>query len=149
MVLLVTSFQLLVATTTADELRRGLESLGLPEAVSLARATAHRSVSLFEQEWRCIREAQMARGVFARARARARARRGWLRWRDDAHDAVALIVPAIVLATRRAWSLHEAATVRGIGAPRRAGPQRPRLQPLAHAVLGTVLGVLCLLILVR
>jgi energy-coupling factor transporter transmembrane protein EcfT len=121
--LLVTAFTILVATTTPDELREGLERLGLPARLAFALASAYRSLAHLEREWRTIEEAQRARGI-----APLHAVGDTRPWRQRLIALVALVVPAVVLATQRAWALTEAATVRGLESPRRA---RPTPAPLA------------------
>jgi energy-coupling factor transporter transmembrane protein EcfT len=121
--LLVTAFTLLVATTTPDELRAALERLGLPVRLAFALASAYRSLAQLEREWRTIEEAQRARGITPFARDDQP-----LPWRRRLAAVVALVVPAVVLATQRAWALTEAATMRGLESPRRL---RPEPAPLA------------------
>ena len=126
--LLVTSFTVLVTTTTPDELRLALERLGLPARWSFALASAYRSLTHLEREWRAIIEAQAARGIMPIAGDRQAP------WRQRLGDAVALIVPAIVLATQRAWALTESASMRGL-----ESPTRPRLEPAPFAPLDRLL----------
>jgi energy-coupling factor transporter transmembrane protein EcfT len=119
--LLVSAFTVLVSTTTADELRAALERLGLPARLAFALASAYRAVAELEHDWRGIVEAQRARGLPVGPSAGD--------WRQRLRAAVALVVPAIVLATQRAWLLTEAAAVRGLDSPRR----HPHgLRPLAR-----------------
>ncbi len=141
-VLLVTAFTVLVATTTPDELRAGLERLGLPARLAFALASAYRSLAQVERDWQTIIEAQRARGLLAPAA-------GAGNWRSWLSDAVALVVPAIVLATQRAWTLTESAAVRGLESPsRRPHGARP-LTRLDRAVLAGAAGVLLTLLLWR
>lgn len=117
--MLVSAFQLVMATTTPDELHRAFERLGLPESVALSLGVAQRTLSDLEIEWRRILEAQRARGLdFGSGRKPHR----WCRWWAQS---LALAVPAIVLATKRAWSVHEAAAVRGFGTPQRRVGRAP------------------------
>lgn len=122
LVLLVTAFTLLVATTTPDELRLALERLGLPTRLAFALGSAYRSLAQLEREWRTIEEAQRARGIAPLAGG-AR-----LPWRRRLTGLLALVVPAVVLATQRAWALTEAATMRGLESPHQP---RPAPAPLA------------------
>lgn len=131
LVLLASAFTVLVATTTPDELRIALERLGLPARLAFALATAYRSLADAEREWQAIIEAQQARGIALLA-GDARTP-----WRRRLADAVALVVPAIVLATQRAWSLTEAAVMRGLEAPHRARPEPARLRALDRGLLAT------------
>lgn len=121
--LLVTAFQVVLATTRAEELREALERLGMPERVAFSLSVAQRSLGEFEREWRRILEAQQARGIeFAVAGdTRVERLRRW--WRQS----LGLVVPAIVLGTQRAWALHEAAAVRGLG----SDPAQREPAPLA------------------
>jgi energy-coupling factor transporter transmembrane protein EcfT len=132
--LLATAFTLVFATTSADEIRLTLERLGFSRRLAFALATAHTSVRLLQSEWLGIVEAQRARGLFPERDRR--------RWRERLAEMVALVVPAVVLATQRAWSAHEAAALRGIEAPlpRRRGARR--LAALDHALLGAAAGLL-------
>jgi len=104
---------LFVGTTTPEELRLALESLRVPYRYAFSVSLAFQSVGLLEEEWQAIREAQRARGALPSGPlklAYALAQVG---------DLVAITVPAIVLATRRAWAMTEAAYARGFDAPHR------------------------------
>lgn len=128
--LLATAFSLFFATTTPDELRAALEWAGLSARLSFTFTTAYRSLSLLEDEWRGIREAQQARGI-----GEGGASGPWRRWRQRLRGATALIVPAIVLATQRAWGLAEAASVRGLESPLRRPYRTLRLAGLDYLLL--------------
>jgi len=109
--LLVGVFAFFVSTTTPGELRLALEQLHVPYRYAFSLSLAFQSIGLLRQEWDAIREAQIARGAWfpgATAKALFRLR-----------DFVALTVPAIVLTTRRAWGMTEAAHARGFDAPHR------------------------------
>jgi energy-coupling factor transporter transmembrane protein EcfT len=128
LILLAGAFVLLVATTTADELQVALESLGVPHRLAFVFVTAFSSIEMMGEEWRGILEAQRARGLSFDGATRFGPRRvAYL---------VPLVVPAIVLATRRAWSLNEAAAMRGFGAPKRRPHRRPSLGALDYGLLG-------------
>ena len=111
-ILLVGVFAFFVSTTAPNELRLALERLHVPYRYAFSLSLAFQSVGLLQQEWRAIREAQVARGIrFA----------GDLRHvLPQLRDFVALTVPAIVLTTRRAWGMTEAAYARGFDAPHRS-----------------------------
>lgn len=112
------AFSLLVATTTADEVRVALERLRVPRRFAFTFATAFRAIAHFEDEWRAIVEAQQARGLVWDASDPPEGRTPLVqRWRRRLGRAVALVVPAIVLAAQRAWATHEASAARGLGAP--------------------------------
>jgi energy-coupling factor transporter transmembrane protein EcfT len=111
-ILLVGVFAFFVSTTAPNELRLALERLHVPYRYAFSLSLAFQSVGLLQQEWRAIREAQVARGIrFAGDLQHAL---------PQLRDFVALTVPAIVLTTRRAWGMTEAAYARGFDAPHRS-----------------------------
>lgn len=110
-ILLSSVFAFLVSTTTPTELRLALERLHVPYRYAFSLSLAFQSVGLLQQEWRAIREAQIARGAWPREVAGLRHMR--------LRDFIGLTVPAIVLTTRRAWAMTEAAYARGFDAPQR------------------------------
>jgi energy-coupling factor transporter transmembrane protein EcfT len=112
-ILLASVFTLFVATTTPAEFRLALEALGVPYRYAFSLSLAFQSLPLLRAEWRAIQEAQVARGMTS---LEAHTLRRYIR---QVRHLVALTVPAIVLATRRAWSITEAAYARGFGAPHR------------------------------
>jgi energy-coupling factor transporter transmembrane protein EcfT len=112
LILLTGVFTLFVGTTTPDEFRLALEALGLPYRYAFSLSMAFQSLDLLGQEWWAVQEAQRSRGALQMSQGlRAIVTR--------LGDWVALTVPAIVLATRRAWAMTEAACARGFDAPRR------------------------------
>lgn len=135
--LLVTAFTLLCATTTPEEVRDVLERCGLSRRLAFAFATAYRSLDLVETEWRGILEAQRARGIVGDWRAT----RSWGTWRQRLGDAVALVVPAVVLMAQRAWSVTEAAAARGFDAPVARPCVDRRLASLDRLLLAGAAGV--------
>ena len=133
LLLLAGTFSLLVATTTPSELSAALESLRLPYRYAFSLGLAFQSLGLVEEEWRAIQEAQRSRGIIfnlsgkasgSRLRKLAAAISGWRDLLSQARRLTALTVPAIVLTTRRAWSITEAAYARGFDSPRRQPYQR-------------------------
>jgi energy-coupling factor transporter transmembrane protein EcfT len=113
-------FTLLFATTTPAEFTLALENLGLPYRYAFSLGLAFQSLTLLEEEWNSILEAQRARGAL----------RPFSGWRDglrQVSDLVALTVPAVVLTTKRAWSITEAAYARGFDSPRRTSYRRLEL----------------------
>ena len=106
-------FTLFVCTTTADELRLALEKLRIPFRFAFSLSMAFQSVELLQREWYAIREAQMARGIWSYQKGNIR------HILSQFKDLIALTVPAIVLTTRRAWAITEAACARGFDAPHR------------------------------
>jgi len=110
--LLASTFTMFFATTTPAELRLALEWLRVPYRYAFSLSLALQSLGLLDQEWRSIREAQQARGAWQLPT-------GWRKLRQNVQDLISLSVPAIVLATKRAWSMTEAAYARGFNAPHR------------------------------
>jgi energy-coupling factor transport system permease protein len=110
--LLAGAFALFFATTTPGELRLALEWLRVPYRYAFSLSLAFQSVGLLDDEWRSIREAQRARGAWVRPT-------GWRDLLERIRDLVALAVPAVVLTTKRAWAMTEAAYARGFDSPHR------------------------------
>jgi energy-coupling factor transport system permease protein len=106
------TFALLVATTLPEELRLALEWLRVPYRYAFSVGLAFQTVNLLDNEWRAIREAQRARGAWAPLSR-------WRNVKTQVRDLVALAVPAIVMTTKRAWAMTEAAYARGFGSPQR------------------------------
>ena len=112
LILLAGAFALFFSTTTPGELRLALEWMRVPYRYAFSISVAFQSIGLLDDEWRAIREAQQARGAWSSIS----------RWRDlfkRVGDMVALAVPAIVLTTKRAWGITEAAYARGFDSPHR------------------------------
>ncbi|MCU0486150.1 MAG: energy-coupling factor transporter transmembrane protein EcfT [Anaerolineales bacterium] len=122
LVLLAGVFALLFSTTTITEFRLALERMRLPYRYAFSLSLAFESLSLLDDEWRAIREAQKVRGVLLELR-------GFRSLIRQARDLVALTVPAVVLTTRRAWAITEAAYARGFDSPRRVSYHVLILQP--------------------
>jgi energy-coupling factor transport system permease protein len=118
LLLLTGTFTIFFATTTIGELRLTLEWLRIPYQYAFGLSLAFQSITLLEHEWRTIREAQQVRGVRV-----LQAGSGWRAFfanlLPNLREMVALIIPAIVLTTQRAWSITEAAYARGFDAPHR------------------------------
>jgi energy-coupling factor transport system permease protein len=112
LVLLAGSFALFFSTTTPGELCLALEWMRLPYRYAFSVSLAFQSVGLLDEEWRTIHEAQRARGAWYPAG-------GWRKLIARLGDLVALAVPAIVLTTKRAWAMTEAAYARGFDSPHR------------------------------
>jgi energy-coupling factor transporter transmembrane protein EcfT len=113
LILLAGAFALFFSTTTPSELRLALEWMRVPHRYAFSLALAFQSIGLLDDEWRAIREAQRARGAWSAPKSN---------WRDLLErlgDLVALAVPAIVLTTKRAWAMTEAAYARGFDSPHR------------------------------
>jgi energy-coupling factor transport system permease protein len=130
-------FALVVSTTTPDEFRLALERLGVPYRYAFSVSLAFQSINLLSQEWRTIFEAQRSRGALTTARPRRRVPRP--------QDWVALTVPAIVLATRRAWAITEAACARGFDAPHRRPYRQLAMRWLDWALIAGIAATITLL----
>jgi energy-coupling factor transporter transmembrane protein EcfT len=112
LILLAGSFALFFATTTPVELCLALEWMRVPYRYAFSVSLAFQSLDLLEEEWRSIHEAQVVRGAWAGDGR-------WQRLLVRVLNSVALVVPAIVLTTKRAWAITEAAHARGFDSPRR------------------------------
>ena len=116
-------FILLFATTTPRELSQGLEQLGLPYRYAFSLGLAFQSLSLVDEEWRAIQEAQQSRGAL-------RPLSSWKQALRYVSDLIALTVPAVVLTTKRAWTVTESAYARGFDSPKRKPYRRLRFSTL-------------------
>ncbi len=134
--LLAGAFALFFATTTPGELRLALAWLRVPYRYAFSLSLAFQSLDLLDQEWRAIREAQRVRGIW-------RQMRGWRALVAQTRDLVALAVPAVVMTTRRAWAITEAAYARGFDSPQRRPYRALRMCGKDWAILigATVAGV--------
>lgn len=129
LVLLAGSFSLLFSTTSFGEFRLAIECMGVPYHLAFSLGLAFQSLNLLEEEWQATREAQQSRGIFPTG--------GGLRQTlGRIGDWVALTVPAVVLATRRAWAMTEAAYARGFDSPLRQPYRQISLRLLDWLVIG-------------
>ena len=142
LILLAGAFALFFATTTPGELRLALEWMRVPYRYAFSLTVAFQSVGLLDDEWRGIREAQQARGAWAPPS-------GWRNLVGKVGDMVALAVPAIVMTTKRAWGMTEAAYARGFDSPRRRPYRRLRMGWLDGLLLAGTLAVAAGLLLWR
>lgn len=110
--LLAGSFTLFFATTTPAELRLALEWMRVPYRYAFSLSLAFQSLSLLDGEWRAIIEAQRSRGTWSPPKG---LRQLWQRL----EDLISLSVPAVVMTTKRAWAMTEAAYARGFDSPLR------------------------------
>jgi len=133
--LLVGVFSLVVATTTPRELALAMEGLHLPYRYAFSLSLAFQSLGLLEEEWRAIQEAQRSRGILPPAKNLPQLLR-------QAGSLVALTVPAIVLTTKRAWSITEAAYGRGFDSPHRRPYRRLALQGRDWLYLAATLAIM-------
>ncbi len=113
LILLAGVFALFFSTTTTRELGLALEKLRVPYRYAFSLSLAFQSLGLLEDEWRVILEAQSARGAVPEMSS-------WRRFISQAGDLISLTVPAIVLTTKRAWAITEAAYARGFDSPNRS-----------------------------
>jgi len=127
---------LITGTTTPVELRLALERLCVPYRYAFSLSLAFQSVSLLEEEWRAIREAQQARGAWSPEGLTLRHLGSRL------SGMVALIAPAVVLSTRRAWAMTEAASARGLDAPGRRPYHRLAMRAMDWLLLGAIAAIL-------
>ena len=111
-VIVLALFTLFFTTTTTRELGLALEYLRIPYRYAFSLSLAFQSLGIMDDEWRAIREAQISRGAL-------REYSSFRRLLAQVSDLVALTVPAIVLTTKRAWSITEAAYARGFDSPKR------------------------------
>jgi biotin transport system permease protein len=142
LILLASAFALFFATTTPAELRLALEWLRVPNRYAFSLNLAFQSVGLLDDEWRAIREAQRARGAWTQPT-------GWRDLTARVRDLVALAVPAVVLTTKRAWAMTEAAYARGFDSPRRRPYRRLAMGRLDWLLLAGTLAVAAILVLWR
>ena len=142
LILLAGAFALFFSTTTPGELRLALEWLRVPYCYAFSLSLAFQTVGLLDDEWRAIREAQRARGAWAPLS-------GWRHLPDRVRDMVALAVPAIVLTTKRAWAMTEAAYARGFDSPLRRPYRKLDMGWLDGALLAGAAAVIIALVLWR
>ncbi len=142
-ILLTGVFTLFVGTTTPSEMRLAMEWLRVPYRYAFSLSLAFQSVNLLDDEWRAVREAQRSRGAWAPR---------WSGWRglvDQVRDLVALTVPVVVLTTKRAWAMTEAAYARGFDSPRRRPYRRLSMGGLDWALLAGAVATAAALLLWR
>jgi energy-coupling factor transport system permease protein len=112
LIILTGVFALFFSTTTTRELGLALEKLRVPYRYAFSLSLAFQSLGLLDDEWRAIREAQASRGAI-------KVQSKYRRWMALVRDLMSLTVPAIVLTTKRAWAITEAAYARGFDSPNR------------------------------
>ncbi|MGC9346703.1 MAG: energy-coupling factor transporter transmembrane component T family protein [Anaerolineae bacterium] len=140
-VLLASVFTLFVGTTTPGEFRLALETLGVHYRYAFSLSLAFQTLPLLRSEWGAIQEAQVSRGLTP---LQPKSIRSYLR---RVSHLVALTVPAIVLTTRRAWSITEAAYARGFGSPHRRLYRQLRMRGRDWLLIGAALVVMTALLL--
>lgn len=137
LVLLTGSFTLFFAATTPEELRLALEWFRVPYRYAFSVSLAFQSLGLLDEEWRAIHDAQRARGLWIPPK-----RLAWRAVLDRVRDLIALAAPAIVMATRRAWAVTEAAYARGFDSPHRHPYHRLAMKRLDWLLLAGILAVM-------
>lgn len=142
LILLAGAFALFFSTTTPRELCLALEWFRLPYRYAFTVSLAFQSVDLLNAEWRTIREAQRARGAWEPPR-------GLRELLETLRDWVALSVPAIVMTTKRAWTMTEAAYARGFDSPHRRPFHRLHMRPLDWSLLALTLAASVALVIWR
>ncbi|MEJ2757636.1 MAG: energy-coupling factor transporter transmembrane component T [Anaerolineales bacterium] len=115
--LLASTFSLFFATTTPAEFRLALESLGFPYRYAFSLSLAFQNLTEFDRETNLIREAQRSRGAWTPPD-------GWKKIIKFTQDLISLTVPAVVMTTKRAWTMTEAAYARGFNSPKRKPYQK-------------------------
>jgi energy-coupling factor transport system permease protein len=143
LILLAGAFALFFSTTTPGELRLALEWLRVPYRYAFSISLAFQSVGLLDDEWRTILEAQRARGAWTPPQS------NWKEFVKRIGDLVALAVPAIVLTTKRAWAMNEAAYARGFDSPHRRPYHQLAMSRLDWVLLAGALVVMVALLLWR
>ncbi len=135
LILLTGVFALFFSTTTIGELRLTLEWMRIPYRYAFSISLAFQSIGLLDDEWRNIRDAQRARGACSLQ---------WSGWRNlvaQVQDLISLTVPAIVLATKRAWATTEAAYARGFETPHRHPYRQLAMKPTDWMLLLAIAAV--------
>ena len=138
LILLTGVFALFFSTTTTRELGLALEKLRVPYRYAFSLSLAFQSLGLLDDEWRAIREAQSSRGAAPELSS-------FRRLLAQVANLVSLTVPAIVLTTKRAWAITEAAYARGFDSPHRTSYYKLSFSRLdAALVVGTVVTIILL-----
>lgn len=112
LILLTGVFALFFSTTNTRELGLALEKLYVPYRYAFSLSLAFQSLGLLDDEWRAIREAQSSRGALPDSSS-------FWKLITNVGDLILLIVPTIVLTTKRAWAITEASYARGFDSPHR------------------------------
>lgn len=132
LVLLSGVFALFFSTTSTNELSLALESLKIPYRYAFSINLAFQSIGLLQEEWQAIKEAQQSRGILMKFD-------GIRQLAKQVGDLIALTVPAIVLTTRRAWAITEAAYSRGFDSPQRISFNQLDMKLIDWLFIGLVL----------
>lgn len=132
LILLSGVFALFFSTTSTNELSMALESLKIPYRYAFSINLAFQSIGLLQEEWQAIKEAQQSRGILVKFD-------GIKQLAKQVGDLIALTVPAIVLTTRRAWAITEAAYSRGFDSPQRVSFYTLKMKWIDWVFIGLVL----------
>lgn len=132
LVLLSGVFALFFSTTSTNELSLALESLKIPYRYAFSINLAFQSIGLLQEEWQAIKEAQQSRGILMKFD-------GIRQLAKQVGDLIALTVPAIMLTTRRAWAITEAAYSRGFDSPQRISFNQLDMKWIDWLFIGLVL----------
>ncbi|MBW6473726.1 MAG: energy-coupling factor transporter transmembrane protein EcfT [Anaerolineaceae bacterium] len=135
LILLSGVFALFFSTTSTNELSMALESLRIPYRFAFSINLAFQSIGLLQEEWQAIREAQQSRGILVKFD-------GIRQLIKQVNDLIALTVPAIVLATRRAWAITEAAYSRGFDSPQRVSYYQLQMNWIDWLFIGLILAIM-------
>jgi len=142
LILLSGVFALFFSTTSTNELSLALEGLKIPYRYAFSISLAFQSIGLLQEEWQAIREAQQSRGILVKFD-------GIKQLVKQVGDLIALTVPAIVLTTRRAWAITEAAYSRGFDSPNRLSYNQLKMNWWDWLFIAIVIAVMAAFILWR
>jgi energy-coupling factor transport system permease protein len=138
LILLTGVFALFFSTTTTRQLELALEKLRVPYRYAFSLSLAFQSLGLLDDEWRAILEAQSSRGAVPETSS-------FWKFVSQANNLISLTVPAIVLTTKRAWTITEASYARGFDSPHRRSYHTLAFSRLDIALItGTVVLIILL-----
>jgi energy-coupling factor transporter transmembrane protein EcfT len=140
--LLTSTFSLFFSTTTPAEFRLALEALKLPYRYAFSLSLAFQNLTIFDRETQLIREAQRSRGAWQPPA-------GWKKLIETTKDLISLTVPSIVMTTKRAWTMTEAAYARGFNSPKRNPYKKLRMQLKDWIIIGIAICAGILLVIWR
>lgn len=126
--LITSTFAIFFSTTTPAEFRLALEWIGVPHRFAFSISMAFQSINILDREWHNIIEAQQARGVWQPPKNLRQLGR-------QLNNLLALTVPAVVMTTKRAWAITEAAYARGFDSPKRNPYHKLALQTIDWLLL--------------
>jgi energy-coupling factor transport system permease protein len=112
--------------------------LRVPYRYAFSLSLAFQSLGLLDDEWRAIREAQSSRGAAPETSS-------FWQFVRRVSDLASLTVPAIVLTTKRAWAITEAAYARGFDSPHRTSYHSLTFSRFDAALMVGTVGLIILL----